>query len=89
MLTRTLLMAISARLAHHAPNSWQLSTSSSAACGLYRLHCITAVKLWLPSCRDDQLLYQIEQRIANWTAVPSTHFEGWEVGMRWLRRQGC
>ncbi|KAF6261160.1 hypothetical protein COO60DRAFT_811608 [Scenedesmus sp. NREL 46B-D3] len=28
---------------------------------------------------DDQLLYDIEQRIANWTAVPSTHFEGWEM----------
>jgi hypothetical protein len=30
-------------------------------------------------CSDDQLLYDIEQRIANWTAVPSVHFEGWEV----------
>ena len=28
---------------------------------------------------DDTLLYDIEQRIANWTAVPSVHFEGWEV----------
>ncbi|WIA40479.1 hypothetical protein OEZ86_013835 [Tetradesmus obliquus] len=28
---------------------------------------------------DDTLLYDIEQRIANWTAVPSVHFEGWEM----------
>jgi hypothetical protein len=34
------------------------------------------------SCRDDQLLYDIEQRIANWSAVPSTYFEGWEVSFR-------
>jgi hypothetical protein len=46
---------------------------------LYRLLCHCCSTMLLSTCRDDQLLYQIEQRIANWTAVPSTHFEGWEV----------
>jgi hypothetical protein len=34
------------------------------------------------------LLLDIEQRVANWTAMPPNHLEGWEVsrrgfGLRW------